>query len=164
MTETPADEDVRTVLDHELRLLAPDTSQADLEALLHPDFSEVTPDGRRFGRSELITLLTRTSTGRDLSPRTAVEAGRRPALQLDHHRHLRERAGGQARPPGHHVAAHRAELAGLFPPGDPDPTAPLTARRQRLRPVLAQATHRVAVGRAARRSGAIGRPQTSQRP
>ncbi|HEX4256699.1 MAG TPA: nuclear transport factor 2 family protein [Streptosporangiaceae bacterium] len=73
MTETSADEDVRTVLGYELRLLAPDTSHADLEALLHPDFSEVIPDGRRFGRSELITLLTSTSTGRDLSPRTAVE-------------------------------------------------------------------------------------------
>jgi hypothetical protein len=73
MTETPADEDVRTVLDYELRLLAPDAGRADLEALLHPDFSEVTPDGRRFGRSELIALLTSTSTDRDLSPRTAVE-------------------------------------------------------------------------------------------
>jgi hypothetical protein len=73
MTETSADDDVRTVLDHELRLLAPDASRADLEALLHPDFSEVTPDGRRFGRSELIAVLTSASTDRDLSPRTAVE-------------------------------------------------------------------------------------------
>jgi hypothetical protein len=73
MTETPADEDVRTVLDYELRLLAPDASHADLEALLHPDFSEVTPDGRRFGRSELITVLTSTSADRDPSPRSAVD-------------------------------------------------------------------------------------------
>jgi hypothetical protein len=73
MTETSADEDVRTVLDYELRLLAPDTGHAELEALLHPDFSEVTPDGRRFGRTEVITVLTSTSTDRDLSPRTAVE-------------------------------------------------------------------------------------------
>jgi len=72
MTATPADDDVRTVLDHELRLLAPDASRADLEALLHPDFSEVIPDGRRFGRSELITILTSAATDRDLSPRTAV--------------------------------------------------------------------------------------------
>jgi hypothetical protein len=73
MTETPADEDVRAVLDYELRLLAPDATRADLEALLHPDFSEVIPDGRRFGRSELITILTAESTDRDLTPRTAVE-------------------------------------------------------------------------------------------
>ena len=73
MTETPADEDVRTVLDCELRLLAPDAGRADLEALLHPDFSEVIPDGRRFGRTEVITVLTSPSTDRDLSPRTAVE-------------------------------------------------------------------------------------------
>ena len=73
MTETPADEDVRTVLEHERRLLAPDASRTDLEALLHPDFSEVIPDGRRFGRSELISVLTGTSADRDLSPRTAVD-------------------------------------------------------------------------------------------
>ena len=72
MTETSADEDVRAVLDYELRLLTPDVSRADLEALLHPDFSEVIPDGRRFGRSEIIAVLTGPSAGRDLSPRTAV--------------------------------------------------------------------------------------------
>ena len=73
MTETQTDDDIRAVLDQELRLLAPDASRADLEALLHPDFSEVIPDGRRFGRSELIAVLTGASADRDLSPRTAVE-------------------------------------------------------------------------------------------
>jgi hypothetical protein len=73
MTETQADDDVRAVLDQELRLLAPDASHADLEALLHPDFSEVIPDGRRFGRAELIAVLTAGSADRDLSPRTAVD-------------------------------------------------------------------------------------------
>ena len=73
MTETQADEDVRAVLERELRLLAPDASRADLEALLHPDFSEVIPDGRRFGRSELIAVLTTSTGDRDLAPRTAVD-------------------------------------------------------------------------------------------
>jgi hypothetical protein len=73
MTETPANDDVRIVLEHERRLLAPDASRGDLETLLHPDFSEVVPDGRRFGRSELITVLTSASSGRDLSPRMAAD-------------------------------------------------------------------------------------------
>ncbi|HEY2279252.1 MAG TPA: nuclear transport factor 2 family protein [Streptosporangiaceae bacterium] len=72
MTETPADADVRAVLANELRLLAPDASRTDLETLLHPDFTEVIPAGRRFARSELISMLT-TSTGRDPTPRTAVD-------------------------------------------------------------------------------------------
>jgi hypothetical protein len=71
VTETQADEDVRAVIKNELRLLAPDASRADLETLLHPDFTEVIPDGRRFVRSELISVLT-TSTDRDLTPRTAT--------------------------------------------------------------------------------------------
>jgi hypothetical protein len=72
VTETQADEDVRAVIKNELRLLAPDASRADLEILLHPDFTEVIPDGRRFARSELISVLT-ASTDRDLTPRTATD-------------------------------------------------------------------------------------------
>jgi hypothetical protein len=71
MTETPADADVRAVLANELRLLAPDASRTDLETLLHPDFTEVVADGRRFARSELISVLT-AATDRDLTPRTAT--------------------------------------------------------------------------------------------
>jgi hypothetical protein len=71
MTETPADADVRAVLANELRLLAPDASRADLETLLHPDFTEVVTDGRRFARSELISVLT-AATDRDLTPRAAT--------------------------------------------------------------------------------------------
>jgi hypothetical protein len=55
-----------------LRLLAPDAPRAELEALLHPDFTEVDPAGRRWARSDLITALT-TATDRDLSPRTASD-------------------------------------------------------------------------------------------
>src|ERR1700743_275529 len=73
MPETQGDEDIRAVLERELRLLAPDASRADLEALLHPDFSEVIPDGRRFGRPELIAVLTTSTGDRDLAPRTAVD-------------------------------------------------------------------------------------------
>ena len=72
MTETPADVDVRAVLANELRLLAPDVPRSELEALLHPDFTEVDPAGGRWARPELITALT-TATDRDLSPRTAID-------------------------------------------------------------------------------------------
>jgi hypothetical protein len=72
MTETPGDQAVRTVLDYDQRLLAPDVSRADLEALLHPDFTEVIPSGQILTRSQIISLIT-TSTDRDMSPRQAVE-------------------------------------------------------------------------------------------
>ena len=71
MTGTQADEDVRAVLRNELRLLAPDVARPELEALLHPDFTEVDPAGRRWARADLISVLT-TSADRDMSPRTAV--------------------------------------------------------------------------------------------
>jgi hypothetical protein len=70
MAETPADEDVRAVLRGEQRLLAPDVPRSELEALLHPDFTEVDPAGRRWARADLISALT-TSTDRDTTPRTA---------------------------------------------------------------------------------------------
>jgi hypothetical protein len=75
MIDTQGDRDVRIVLDYDQRLLAPDVSRADLEALLHPDFTEVIPSGRRLTRSEIIAVLTaRTAqTGWDTWPRTAVE-------------------------------------------------------------------------------------------
>ena len=72
MTETPADEDVRAVLRNELVLLSPDLSRGELEALLHPDFTEVDPVGRRWARSDLITALT-TAAHPDRTPRTAVD-------------------------------------------------------------------------------------------
>jgi hypothetical protein len=72
MTETPADEDVRAVLRNELVLLSPDTGRAELEALLHPDFTEVDPAGRRWARSDLITALTAAASP-DRTPPTAVD-------------------------------------------------------------------------------------------
>jgi hypothetical protein len=72
MSETPADEDVQAVLRGDLRLLAPDVSRSELETLLHPDFSEVDPSGRRWARADLITALT-SATDRDLTPRAAVD-------------------------------------------------------------------------------------------
>jgi hypothetical protein len=71
MTDTPADEDVQAVIKNELRLLDPDVRRPDLEALLHPDFTEVGPAGRRWARPEVITVLT-SSPDRDLTPRTAT--------------------------------------------------------------------------------------------
>ena len=70
MTETPADVDVRAVLASELRLLAPDVPRSELEALLHPDFAEVDPAGRRWARADLISALA-TAADRETTPRTA---------------------------------------------------------------------------------------------
>ena len=72
MTDTQTDEDIRAVLRSELRLLAPDVPRPELEALLHPDFTEVDPSGRRWARADLIPVLT-SSTDRDMSPRAAVD-------------------------------------------------------------------------------------------
>jgi hypothetical protein len=72
VTDIQADEDVRTVLRNELRLLAPDAPRPELEALLHPDFTEVDPAGRRWARADLIAALT-TAANRDLTPRTTVD-------------------------------------------------------------------------------------------
>ena len=72
MTATQGDQDVRIVLDHDQRLLAPDVSRTDLETMLHPDFTEVIPSGQRFTRSQIISVLT-ASADRDRSPRKAVE-------------------------------------------------------------------------------------------
>jgi hypothetical protein len=72
VTHTQADEDVRAVLGSELRLLAPDVPRSELEALLHPDFTEVDPSGRRWARADLIRALT-SSADRDMSPRTAAD-------------------------------------------------------------------------------------------
>jgi hypothetical protein len=76
MIETQGDRDVRTVLDYDQRLLDPEVSRTDLETLLHPDFTEVIPSGRCLTRSQIIAVLTAkatTKTGRDTSPRKAVE-------------------------------------------------------------------------------------------
>jgi hypothetical protein len=71
VADTQADEDMRAILENELVLLAPDASLEELETLLHPDFTEVLRDGRRFARAEIITLLT--TIVRDQTPRAAVE-------------------------------------------------------------------------------------------
>jgi hypothetical protein len=71
MANTQADKDARIVLEGELLLLAPDTSREDLETWLHPDFTEVIRDGRRFTRSEVISLLT--APGYVRMPRTVVD-------------------------------------------------------------------------------------------
>jgi hypothetical protein len=59
VTETRPEEDVRFVIQRELSFLQPDVrdSTAQIEALLHPDFTEVTAAGRRSGRREVITAL-----------------------------------------------------------------------------------------------------------
>ena len=72
MTETQGDQAVRTVLDYDQRLLAPDVGRTELETLLHPDFTEVIPSGQRLTRSQIISVLTGPAD-RDLSPRKAVE-------------------------------------------------------------------------------------------
>jgi len=50
---------VRFVIQRELSLLQPDVraSTGQVEALLHPDFCEVAPSGRRYDRREVIVAL-----------------------------------------------------------------------------------------------------------
>src|SRR6201996_6582964 len=149
MTETQADEDVQAVLKKELVLLAPDANRADLEALLHPDFTEVAPNGRRWARSELITALT-TATNPDPTPRTAVdlraarlsgspmlvtyvsEQGERrasrvtiwlltgPSWRAYYHQSTPIPPGQRRRHPAR-PAATRSRLAGVLPPAPPHP-------------------------------------------
>jgi hypothetical protein len=59
VTNTRPDEDVRFVIQRELSFLQPDVrdSTTQVEALLHPDFTEVTAAGQRSGRREVITAL-----------------------------------------------------------------------------------------------------------
>ena len=56
VTDTRPDEDVRFVIQRELSLVQPGAT-AQVEALLHPDFCEVAPSGRRLGRREAIVAL-----------------------------------------------------------------------------------------------------------
>jgi hypothetical protein len=56
VTDTRPDEDVRFVIQRELSLVQPGAT-AQVEALLHPDFCEVAPSGRRLGRREAIMAL-----------------------------------------------------------------------------------------------------------
>ncbi len=56
VTDTRPDEDVRFVIQRELSLAQPGAT-AQVEALLHPDFCEVAPSGRRISRREAIVAF-----------------------------------------------------------------------------------------------------------
>jgi len=70
---TRPDEDVRFVIQRELSLLdlGASDSIAQVEALLHPDFSEVAATGRRLGRREVIAAMA----GRKLQQTMANGSG-----------------------------------------------------------------------------------------
>ena len=59
VTSTRPDEDARFVIQRELSLLQLEVrdSSGQVEALLHPDFTEVTAAGRRSGRRQVIAAL-----------------------------------------------------------------------------------------------------------
>ena len=59
VTSTRPDEDARFVIQRELSLLQLEVrdSRGQVEALLHPDFTEVTAAGRRSGRRQVIAAL-----------------------------------------------------------------------------------------------------------
>ena len=78
VTDTRPDEDVRAAIRNEQRLLDPAVrrSARDLEALLHPDFTEVDAAGRRWARPDVIAELTSpvhgTPAGQTASELTGV--------------------------------------------------------------------------------------------
>jgi len=99
MDSSPADQDVQTVIELELRLLQPGvrTEQAAVEALLHPDFSEFGASGRRWGRTEMLAALAAEQPAGDEPVVTATEmTGTRLADGVIHLTYLSQRAGRRA--------------------------------------------------------------------
>jgi hypothetical protein len=74
MDSPPADQDVQTVIDLELRLLKHEirAEPGEVDRLLHPDFSEFGASGRRWGRTAMIAALapnSRPARSRSSPPR-----------------------------------------------------------------------------------------------
>jgi hypothetical protein len=65
MDSGPADQDMRTVIERELRLLQPQVRAAtgEVEALLHPEFCEFGASGRRWSRADMIAALAAEQPG-----------------------------------------------------------------------------------------------------
>jgi hypothetical protein len=68
MAESTADAEVAWVVSSELRLLKPEVrrSAADVDRLLHPDFSEFGASGRRWDRVAMIAAIGNELTNGDI--------------------------------------------------------------------------------------------------
>jgi hypothetical protein len=99
MDSSPADQDVQTVVGLELRLLQPGirADPGEVEALLHPDFSEFGASGRRWGRTEMIATLAAEQPAGDEPVVIATEmVGTRLADDVIHLTYLSQRADRRA--------------------------------------------------------------------
>ena len=75
MDSSTADRDMQAVIGLELRLLQPEVRAApgEVEALLHPDFSEFGASGLRWGRTEIIAALAAEQPAAEEPVITATE-------------------------------------------------------------------------------------------
>ena len=104
MDSLPADQDVQAVIELELQLQKPAVraEPADVEALLHPGFSEFGASGRRWGRTEMIAALAAEQPAADQpaagEPFVTVTdlAGTRLADDVIHLTYVSQRAGQRA--------------------------------------------------------------------
>lgn len=105
MDSLPADQDVQAVIELELRLQKPEVraEPADVEALLHPGFSEFGASGRRWGRTEMVAALAAEQAageepaGEEPVFSTATEmTGTRLADDVIHLTYVSQRAGRRA--------------------------------------------------------------------
>jgi hypothetical protein len=96
----PADRNVQTVIELELRLLQPQVraEPQEVESLLHPDFSEFGASGRRWGRTETIAALAAEQPGGELPSITVTEiVGTRLADDVIHLTYVSQRGGRRGR-------------------------------------------------------------------
>jgi hypothetical protein len=95
----PADQDVQAVIELELRLLQPQVraEPREVEALLHPGFSEFGTSGRQWGRTEIIAALATEQPGGEEPLITATEiAGIRLAADVIHLTYVSQRGERRA--------------------------------------------------------------------
>jgi hypothetical protein len=100
MDSGSADQDMRTVIELELRLLQPQVRAApgEVEALLHPDFCEFGASGRRWSRAGMITALAAEQPGGEEPLITATEmTGVRLAADVIHLTYVSQRGERRAR-------------------------------------------------------------------
>jgi hypothetical protein len=107
MDSPPADQDVQTVIELELRLLQPQVraEPGEVEMLLHPGFSEFGASGHHWGRSEMIAALAAEQAAAEhpAAEHPAAEepvatdmAGARLADDVIHLTYISQRAGRRA--------------------------------------------------------------------
>jgi hypothetical protein len=99
MDSLPADQDVQAVVELELQLQKPEVraEPADVEALLHPGFSEFGASGRRWGRPEMIAALAAEQpVGEEPVIITTEMTGTRLADDVIHLTYASQRAGRRA--------------------------------------------------------------------